>query len=158
MGNEAPNLELVQVPHREGAQPFDHECKGYAFNWLKYRSDPDKTIYYKVLLDGAEVARIETDEKVYLERYGDAARFEGTALEIQNFDVHEDYRRQGIGRAAVERLAQMFPDCRLVALSQDDDSDKFWGVGMGWKRYNHKDDDGRGPSSRPAYIQSENTA
>lgn len=142
------NLELVKVPYRSGSLPFDAKRRGYTFDWMLRMGDPSTATYYQVLLDSAEVARIETDEKVYLEYYGDAARFEDTALEIQNFDVHKDYRRQGIGRVAVERLARLFPDRRLVALSQDDDSDKFWGCGMGWTRFDK--DDGR---SRPAYVQ-----
>lgn len=142
------NVELVQVPYREGAQPFGNEHTGYAFDWCRSLIDPDRTTYYRVLLDGVEVARLETDEKVYLERYGEAARFEDAALEVQNFDVHENHRRQGVGRTAVEQLSRKFPDRRLVALSQDDSSDKFWGCGMGWTRF--EKNDGR---SRPAYVQ-----
>ncbi|RIS84077.1 GNAT family N-acetyltransferase [Mycobacteroides abscessus] len=143
------DVELAEVPYRRDALPFDHRRDGYTFDWRNAMRDPSAAAYYQVLLDGTEVARLETDEKVYLERYGDASRFEDTALEVQNFDVHEDYRRQGIGRAAIEQLARMFPDRRLVALSNDDESDKFWGCGMGWRRFDNID--GR---SRPAYVQS----
>lgn len=80
--------------------------------------------------------------------YGDAARFADTALEVQTLEVHEDYRRQGIGRASVHELMGRFPDRRLVALSNDDESDKFWGEGLGWERYDNSDG-----LSRPAYVQ-----
>jgi GNAT superfamily N-acetyltransferase len=149
------SLELVQVPTHMGVPLFDHERRGYRFNWLRPVRDPGRCAYYQGLRGGVEVARLETDEVVYLDYYAGVPPLRNIALEIEVLDVHEDFRRRGIGRAAVERLARMHPDRCLVALSQDDESDRFWGEGMGWSRYEHKDNDGRRPGSRPAYVQPE---
>lgn len=61
------NLELVKVPYRKYELPFERR-DGYTFDWCKTMSDPDKTTFYRVLREGVEVARVELDEKVYLER------------------------------------------------------------------------------------------
>ncbi|ORB03043.1 hypothetical protein BST33_03545 [Mycolicibacter minnesotensis] len=91
------NLELVKIPHRQGVQPFGSDHTGYSFTWFSGISDPDKYTNYRVMRDGVEVARLVTDETVYLEA------------------------------------------CGLGALSRDDDSDQFWGSGVGWQRFVNRD-------------------
>ncbi|MGV0734546.1 MULTISPECIES: GNAT family N-acetyltransferase [Mycobacteriaceae] len=142
------NLELVKIPRRQGAQPFGSDHTGYSFTWFRGISDTDKYTNYRVMLDGVEVARLVTDEMVCLEAYGDAVQYQDAALEIQTFEVRKDHRRQGIGRAVVAELRRQFPDRRLVALSQDEQSDQFWGSGMGWERFVNRD-----AKCRPAYVQ-----
>jgi GNAT superfamily N-acetyltransferase len=142
------NLELVKVPHGQGVQPFGSDHEGYAFNWHNVISGADKYTHYRVMLDGVEVARLVTDETVYLEHYGEASQYVDAALEIQTLEVRDDHRRQGVGRTVISELMRRFHDRRLVALSQDDDSDKFWGNGLGWKRFENID-----AQCRPAYVQ-----
>lgn len=143
------NVELVQVPYREGAQPFGNEHTGYAFNWCSGMGAPEKESYYRGMLDGAEVVRVRLSETVYLSNYG-MQHIEGVALKIVAFEVRDDRRGQGIGRVTVAELMRQLPGRRLVAFSADGAED-FWSS-LGWER-REPPRDSRGPDGSPAFIQ-----
>ena len=68
-------------------------------------------------------------------------------LEIQLIEVAAGVRGRGIGTCVVHGLAQMHPDRRLIAYSED--ADTFWDS-LGWDRFDHPE----GPKfHRPLFVQ-----
>ncbi|WP_156786389.1 hypothetical protein [Microterricola viridarii] len=55
-------------------------------------------------------------------------------LDILAFEVALSARRQGVGRAALRAIRDMYPEPRLTALNDDATSRRFWD-GVGWVRH-----------------------
>lgn len=145
------NLEFVSVQRGGGNKyglAFD-EHDGFTEDWWKRRiGDNPQCRFIQVLSDGVEVARIELDERVYTAHYERAPDLGAIALEIQLIEVSDKYRRRGIGKAVVRRLAELYPDRRLVAYSEE--ADDFWSS-LDWQAYYRPAE--RGPKSRTLFIQ-----
>lgn len=103
---------------------------------------------FEARLEGVEVARVRLEETIDLSTYPTAPPLGHAALEIGFFEVAPGRRDEGIGSAFVGRLAAMYPNRRLLALSRD--ADRFWGKTLGWDRHEHGDE----PDwYQPLYIQ-----
>jgi GNAT superfamily N-acetyltransferase len=136
------DLELVT------ASAFD-EHDGFTEHWWNGSiGDHPQYRFIQVRRDRVEVARVELDEKVHTAHYQGAPDLGDIALEIQFIEVSDKYRRQGIGAAVVRRLAELHPDRRLVAYSEE--ADRFWSK-LGWRPYYHPEE--RGPRWRTLFIQ-----
>lgn len=138
------DLELIALKYGR-YKPFD-EHDGFTDRWwngpaygeLRYQ-------FYKVLGDGAEVARVELDEDIAsTPHYKTAPKLGSTGLEIQFIEVAEGHRGQGIGTAVVHRLAELHSDRRLAAFSEE--ADDFW-ESLGWEPHEGP------PQHRVLFIQ-----
>jgi GNAT superfamily N-acetyltransferase len=94
-----------------------------------------------------EIGRVELDHNWSGSLHMNAPRLGAEALEIQLIEIAQDHRREGLGAAVVRRLAEEFPERRLLALSEEADS--FWSS-LGWDRYDY----GTPPHHyRPLFIE-----
>lgn len=104
---------------------------------------------FEARLGGVEVARVRLEETIDLSDYSTAPHLWDAVLQVDFFEVAEGCRREGVGREFINRLAAMYPDRRLIALSQNARADKFW-ASLGWDRYEHCDEPDVYP---PLYVQ-----
>ena len=144
------HLDFVAV-RRNGRSKYESpftEHDGFTDDWWnRPMGDAPKYRFIQVLRDGAEVGRVELDEKVYTAHYAGAPDLGDVALEIQFIEVVENCRRQGIGAAIIEYLAETHQRRRLVAFSEG--ADGFWSS-LGWQRYDHPE----GPRfHRPLFVR-----
>ncbi|TDC47085.1 GNAT family N-acetyltransferase [Jiangella ureilytica] len=133
---------------RYGCVPFV-SSPGFNPGWW---DDPglygDGSICFEARLGGVEVARARLEETVDLSAYTTAPTLGDAVLQIEFFEVAEGRRGEGIGRELINRLVVMYPNRRLVALSQNAGADKFWGK-LGWRRHEHPEE----PDWHPLYVQ-----
>lgn len=148
------DLELIE--HRLPAgvsryqwQPYVRD-DGFTYDWWHRMWDLGRRYsLWSVLEDGVEVARIELDQEVHYDHYNGVPYLGPNVLEVDFFEVLSAVRGQGVGRAALELVAECNPGRRLVAFSEE--SDGFW-AGLGWGRYDHPDGF---PSYRPFFVAPE---
>lgn len=144
------NLEFVTVQRGSKYELAFDEHDGFTADWWNRRiGDSPQYRFIQVLSDGVEVARIELDEKVYTALYEGAPDLGAIALEIQVIEVSGKYRRRGVGKAVVHGLAELYPDRRLVAYSEE--ADDFWSS-LGWQAYYRPAE--RGPKPRTLFIHA----
>jgi GNAT superfamily N-acetyltransferase len=147
-------MDLVLIEKHRGSDvsrftwmPFDQRDGFEPTWWNRSHLYGDTYRHIEVRLADVEVARVELDETVHIDRYLGAPSLDEVALEIQFIEVSADHLRQGIASEVVRRLATAHPSRRLVAFSQR--ADKFW-ASLGWDRYDHQ----RGSKFyRPLFIQ-----
>lgn len=136
-------LELVELERR---RPYAQHDGFNAKWWQKMRAGSNHR-YLQARLNGVEVARVLLDEVVHIDYYVDTPQLGTTALQIELIEVSEKYRRRGIGREVVDRLAQLHPDRRLVAFSEG--ADEFW-HSLKWRRHERREDP---EHCQPLFIQ-----
>ena len=124
-------LELLE---RNRTAPYTHH-DGFNATWWRPRTRGNFT-HLQVRRDDVEVARVLLDDVVHIDFYADTPPLGATALQIELIEVSSEYRRQGIGREVVRRLAQLHPTRRLVAFSEG--ADEFW-ISLEWRRYERRD-------------------
>lgn len=132
---------------------FDESYEGFNERWWDHRGRHyfDNAVFLTVRDSVDEIARIELDQEVDPGEYVGARRLAGPPLlEIQFIEVRADLRCRGLGSAIVEALANLYPDRRLVAFSED--ADGFWSS-LGWARHLHRSDQEPNPRYRPLYVQ-----
>ncbi|MBT1620572.1 hypothetical protein N8D74_17760 (plasmid) [Curtobacterium flaccumfaciens] len=143
-------LELHQVfQTHDYRSPFDLTLDGYTDRWWNmHRSPVGESRYdtFTFIADGVEVARAEVDpddavlgEYVDLDTPVDVAR-------LTFFEVRAPRRREGLGRAAVELLAEHYPRTVLAAFSEQ--ADQFW-TACGWRLHRRSDGD---PRFQPLFV------
>ncbi len=154
--NHGVSLTLVELERPEGERhwfPFTDEEAGLGFTpqwWYKNPVSPgSQHVFLRFVENDIEVARVELDNEVRIDRYADVPALGATALEIQFIEVHRDHRRRGIGHAVIGLLHHRYPDRRLVAFSHGVDG--FW-LSLGWRRHLHANPDDA-PFFRPLFIQ-----
>ncbi|MFJ2840008.1 GNAT family N-acetyltransferase [Nocardia sp. NPDC087230] len=144
------DIELVDLRPGDGGslQPilFD-DTAGFNPDWWPRRSLRSPHPWFvQAFVGGDEVARVQLEEKVWLEAYTGNDQLNDSALKIQLLEVSQPVRRRGIGVSVVEALAERHPHRRLVAFSEN--ADPFWSS-LGWERYNHLSKKG----CQPLFIQ-----
>lgn len=133
--------------------PFAPSSPGFEPQWW---DDPglygDGSICFDVRLGGVEVARVRLEETLDISAYTAAPHLGDAILQVDFFEVAERRRGEGIGRELVDRLATLYPDRRLVAISLNLRADEFWGrrsVGTGTSTLGVSTTGARSTSSRP---------
>lgn len=130
-------------------EPYTEDAQFNADWWnaSPFSMDPeDESSWWSLVQDGVEVARLELGQDVYCEQYLDLPDIGPDRLQIQLLEVAAPARRNGIGRGAMNLVAERFPDKRLMAFSEE--ADAFW-ERLGWLRCDHPD----GPTHhRPLFI------
>jgi GNAT superfamily N-acetyltransferase len=130
-------------------QPYARDA-GFTYEWWHRLWDLGHRYSLWSVVDGdVEIARIELDQEVHYDHYNGVPHLGPNVLEVDFFEVSAALRRQGLGRAALELVAERNPGRRLVAFSEE--ADAFW-AGLGWTRYDHPDGF---PSYRPFFVASE---
>lgn len=143
-------FQLVKMKQVEDySPPFDHKIEGFNNSWWFDRchkvADGDNTDYFKLLVDGAEVARAEITPWSLSNSYLRLST-KRNVYEIWFFEVREAYRDQGIGRRFAEMLADSYAPTEVIAFSKG--ADDFWSS-IGWERCPRKDGD---PHYRPLFV------
>jgi GNAT superfamily N-acetyltransferase len=144
---------LKLVEHRRPAALSRYEWRPYVEDstfthtwWHRQWDLGDRYSLWSVLEDKGEVARIELDEDVYYDHYDGVPPLGPAVLEVDLFEVSSSARLRGIGRAALQLVAEQHPGRRLVAFSEE--ADAFW-AGLGWIKYDHPEGF---PSYRPLFV------
>jgi GNAT superfamily N-acetyltransferase len=123
---------------------------GFRVDWWHRPWDlGDRYSLWSLFDDGVEVARIELDEQVYYDHYDGDPPLGPAVLEVDFFEVSVLARGRGVGRAALEMIAEQHQGRRLVAFSEE--ADGFW-ARVGWTRYDHPDGF---PLYRPLFVAPE---
>lgn len=154
--NDDVNVTLVEIDPPVGDRvwfPFSYEEAGRGFTldwWYRGPVYPgSRRTFLRGLKAGDEVARIELDDAVGIDHYAGVPHLGFTGLEFQFIEVRADHRLRGIGHAVIDRLYDRYPDCRLVAFSED--ADGFWSS-LGWDRHVHAEPE-QARFYGPLYIQ-----
>jgi GNAT superfamily N-acetyltransferase len=130
-------------------QPYARDA-GFTYEWWHRLWDLGHRYSLWSVVDGdVEVARIALDQEVHYDHYNGVPHLGPNVLEVNFFEVSAALRRQGLGRAALELVAERNPGRRLVAFSEE--ADAFW-AGLGWTRYDHPDGF---PWYRPFFVAPE---
>lgn len=108
----------------------------------------DEPWLVQVLEHGIEVARVELDDPGDINpNYAGVPELVDERLEIQFIEVAPAVRGRGIGTRLVRRLADLHPDRRLFAYSEE--ADGFWDS-LGWEPFY---DSRPGPRGRTLFLQ-----
>jgi len=127
--------EPVDLELRDRMAPYTQH-DGFNPDWWKPRIGNNYR-HLQVRRDGVEVARVMLDEVVHIDYYVGTPPLGARALQIELIEVSSKRRRAGIGRQVVHRLAQLYPDRRLVAFSEG--ADEFW-ESLEWRRHERRED------------------
>lgn len=87
-------------------QPYARDA-GFTYEWWHRLWDLGHRYSLWSVVDGdVEIARIELDQEVHYDHYNGVPHLGPNVLEVDFFEVSAALRRQGLGRAALELVAE----------------------------------------------------
>lgn len=96
--------------------------------------DDSSARWVSVLRDGEEVARCRFDLLDGPRTFGWLGPLSNGQLDVLLLEVAQVARRQGIGRATLNAIKELYPLRKMTALNDDATSRAFWD-GIGWTRH-----------------------
>lgn len=147
------NRELAQVTQHGQAilgPAYDLADPGFSSSW---RNRPirvgfsSNSYFYRWTLEDQEVARTHVQDGSTVKReYAALSQTDRDILEVVLFKVRAEWQGEGIGRAAVRQLQDLYRDAVLIAFSEN--ADEFWNH-IGWQRIPRRD---KSASYRPLFV------
>lgn len=111
--------------------PF-HDANGFnAQWWLNHAFDHHR--YFSILDGDNEVARVDLDDRVWVDEYPGAPTGPDL-LEVQFLEVRDGCRLKGLGTDIVSMMVNANPGRRLVAFPSGEAA-SFWEGHLRWDRY-----------------------
>ncbi len=135
--------------------PFEPSPE-FGFDWRDMSSLGDRC--WVVRQRGVEVARVALTDR----NDGSYGQLDQAyrcpkvvdPTEIFMIEVAVRHRREGIATAVVELVSRRHPGRRILAQSDNEESDLFWDS-LGWDSYRHRDEDRHQLRCRVLFIQPE---
>lgn len=130
---------------------FNLDSRGFESQWWDIDVRPatrNRDEFYRWTINDVEVARahVQLDTEIDGE-YLRLGRIPELAHDLPFFEVHGDFRSQGIGLEAVRQLETKYSDRILTAFSEQ--ADHFW-TKAGWLHCKRADES---PLYRPLFVR-----
>lgn len=139
--HDAIDLTFISRPAKStarGLRPAYPESADFRMPWWVGEDfDAGEGLQWFSVYEGSEeVARFLLEPRHLLSTRFEIAIPEGGFLEIVFLEVSNAKRRTGVGTRTVRQLVALHDGTRLMVISQDESSDRFWNS-VGWQRHEH---------------------